>query len=667
MRKISLSWIFRKWSFYVFTILSLILLFSFQNCGKVKFQTSRDSKVANKSCGSIKMTPAAGLQEDDAVSFEVMSAATITISNIHWDFSKSVTPLFTSTLNPVIHTFNGAGEGPGSYEANVSFLKSDGDSCILTQSFQILSGDVCQNPTGISGPSTGLVGEETSDFAVNFEECFNGSVGWDMNGDGTIEYTAPDANHPSVNTPVSFIYPTAGIYTVSAHISNSETESQETLTHQIVISNKSCVNPFTNAVVPHGQSVEFAKPNPACGSNPCLKINRTCNNGVFGGDASYTQNPASCAASAACPIYSCQGTTPANATLCAGDDTGLTVNTNKVVATSCTAAKCEYTCNSNFTKDANGVCAPVLTYSWIVPTTWGACQGACGTTGTQIRDVTCKRSDGAIVADSFCVTNVGPIPAESQSCSTSPCPVYSCQGTVPSFATLCAGDDTGLTVNTNRVVATSCTAAKCEYTCINGYAKDANGLCAPVLTYSWVVPTTWGACQGACGTTGTQTRDVTCKRSDGAIVADSFCVTNVGPIPAESQNCATPACGPETCAWEQTSDTTYTPDPSCQGFIGSGPIRPPITCTSSNKGQHYEWAGCKNDSMVEAGFDCSCVPTSTATATTCAPCGNDNGWVRNDSCQSWSPTGICSLCIEQKTGCSRTGMGPQLPPASQGF
>jgi cbb3-type cytochrome oxidase subunit 3 len=47
--------------------------------------------------------------------------------------------------------------------------------------------------------------------------------------------------------------------------------------------------------------------------------------------------------------YNCTGLTPANATLCADDDTGLTVDTAKTVVASCTAeTKCEYTCPLDF-------------------------------------------------------------------------------------------------------------------------------------------------------------------------------------------------------------------------------------------------------------------------------------------------------------------------------
>lgn len=58
-------------------------------------------------------------------------------------------------------------------------------------------------------------------------------------------------------------------------------------------------------------------------------------------------------------------------------------------------------------------------------------------------------------------------------------PVYVCTGGVPAHSTMCANDDTGLSVNTARRVTNSCTApTKCEYTCTSGYIKSGNS-CVP--------------------------------------------------------------------------------------------------------------------------------------------------------------------------------------------
>ncbi len=55
-------------------------------------------------------------------------------------------------------------------------------------------------------------------------------------------------------------------------------------------------------------------------------------------------------------------------------------------------------------------------------------------------------------------------------------------------------------------------------------------------TYAWQT-STWGSCRAIseCSSSGTQTRTVTCRRSDGATVAGSFCTATK---PATTQTCS---------------------------------------------------------------------------------------------------------------------------------
>jgi|GEM_PF-3518772 len=132
----------------------------------------------------------------------------------------------------------------------------------------------------------------------------------------------------------------------------------------------------------------------ACSNDP-TNCEYVCNSG-------YALSGGVCVA----VTYSCTGTTPTNATICTGDDTGLTANTPKTVVASCTTGnKCEHTCNSGYTLSA-GVCVAVT---------------------------------------------------------------YSCTGTTPSNATICSGDDTDLTANTAKTSVNYCTNTKCEYRCNTGY------------------------------------------------------------------------------------------------------------------------------------------------------------------------------------------------------
>lgn len=103
------------------------------------------------------------------------------------------------------------------------------------------------------------------------------------------------------------------------------------------------------------------------------------------------------------------------------------------------------------------------------------------------------------------------------------------------------------------------------------YANQVNYMYCNPYTYSWNTGT-FGACSETCGG-GTQTRTVTCQRSDGTTVADSYCS---GTRPTTSQSCNTQACsGPTvTCTnniqWDFDGACIINPDgsenPMCSNF-----------------------------------------------------------------------------------------------------
>src|SRR6185369_2895915 len=86
--------------------------------------------------------------------------------------------------------------------------------------------------------------------------------------------------------------------------------------------------------------------------NSNRKCEYNCNTG-------YSWNGSSCVANA----YSCTGTIPANASMYAGDDTPLSSNTPYTYWATDTGTKCQYSCNSGYTWDGSSCIADATTYS----------------------------------------------------------------------------------------------------------------------------------------------------------------------------------------------------------------------------------------------------------------------------------------------------------------
>ena len=113
-----------------------------------------------------------------------------------------------------------------------------------------------------------------------------------------------------------------------------------------------------------------------------------------------------------CGSFSCTGNIPdSHATMCQGDNTGLTADTPKTLVSACTTdTKCEFTCMSGYHYDS----------------------------------------------------------------SSKTCKLNICTGTVPTNAVLCSGDSQGLDQNTDITLVDNCGTNKCEYICDtnNGYKYD---------------------------------------------------------------------------------------------------------------------------------------------------------------------------------------------------
>ena len=123
---------------------------------------------------------------------------------------------------------------------------------------------------------------------------------------------------------------------------------------------------------------------------------------------------------------------------------------------------------------------------------------------------------------------------------------------------------------------------------VHSIAKDSNGNSCPTIysnqkdcypwvpTYSWNTDNWAGACISC-----TQSQTVWCQRSDGTVVADSYC-SGAGVKPAASQDCGeTPGIWTEFSAWSACSEaceggtqtrgrTCTNPAPACGGADCSG-------------------------------------------------------------------------------------------------
>jgi hypothetical protein len=178
---------------------------------------------------------------------------------------------------------------------------------------------------------------------------------------------------------------------------------------------------------------------PRCG-DAHLDTGEECDGETFGARTCQSQGfsggtlgcDANCnVVTSACVNYRCTGKMPANASVCAGDNSGLKANTPYRVVNECTkGTKCETTCHAPYVlKD-----------------------GLCSTCGNG----TCSASEG-------------------ETCSTCPydCgPCVACSGTPALNSVVCSGDEAGLITSLPYRLTAECTKRKCETVCKTGYVKS---------------------------------------------------------------------------------------------------------------------------------------------------------------------------------------------------
>lgn len=180
------------------------------------------------------------------------------------------------------------------------------------------------------------------------------------------------------------------------------------------------------------------------------------------------------------------------------------------------------------TTDTQGVYSS-CSYNW-QSGAWSAWSSTCSASATQTRTVTCQRSDGTTVADASC-SGAGAKPATSQSSAQYGGCTYSWQASGWSaWDSTCSGSATQTrSVWCQRSDGTTVADASCSGAGVKPVTSQSSaqyGGCS----YAWQTGG-WSAFNSSCSSTATRTRAVTCQRSDGSTVADASCTA---PKPATS-------------------------------------------------------------------------------------------------------------------------------------
>lgn len=186
----------------------------------------------------------------------------------------------------------------------------------------------------------------------------------------------------------------------------------------------------------------------------------------------------------------------------------------------------------------SGTADPMLPPAWSTGS-YGSWSTTCGS-ATRTRPVTCvSPSDGTTLADSSC-SAAGPKPATSESSyQTSGCGYAWTTGAYGSAVPACGSSTMSRTVTCTRSDGQTVDAGQCDQA--SKPATDAPTTSYDTCSYAWTADP-WSAPSTTCGQ-ATQTRAVSCWRSDQSAVADGFCA-QAGTKPATSQSSyQTSGCG----------------------------------------------------------------------------------------------------------------------------
>ena len=322
------------------------------------------------------------------------------------------------------------------------------------------------------------------------------------------------------------------------------------------------------------------------------------------------------------------------------------------------------------------------TYSWITGS-WSAPSSSCSSSATETRSVQCQRSDGTIEPNSDCPASTEP--ASSQTVADYSSCTYSWQMSAWSApSNTCSSNATETRTGTClRSDGTQVASSYCS-----GVTEPATSQTVAdysTCTYTWE-PGSWSACSGGSGTwsytawspaagsactaslnqtrtgtcnvtadSGSESRTVTCQRSDGTTVSGSYCTSSE---PATSQAC-TPSsvdCGTEEPLTQTVSDyggCSYSWQASGFGACVGG----------TGTWEYTAWSPTCGSGTFTQTRTASCVPNSnSATQTQTVTCLRSDG---TTVAGSYCPTSSEPAASQACTPSSGYSCGTEAPLSQQ--
>ena len=304
-----------------------------------------------------------------------------------------------------------------------------------------------------------------------------------------------------------------------------------------------------------------------------------------------------------------------------------------------------------------------LTNGHLWPTGWNVgefenCNTTCGS-GTQWRRVWCAAASGRLTGDELCQSSSKP-PATQACSSFADCSYSFNAGEWGSCSTMCGVGTKERTVECLRfpsnAPANSPASLIVEQSLCAAAANATPASTEPCsdysdCTYSWSAGP-WQPCSTNCGSNGTRTRTVSCRRSDGTAADASICTSSFGDSakPAESEPCSdTSGCpyayvdecatGTHTCSSSAVcTDTFGSFTCACnEGYQGNGKVCRDINECVYSSSCPFESSTCIN---TQGSFLCECKKGFYLDGSSCTACPANLTTPTSGSVGD----GSCSIC-----------------------